>query len=95
MTDEDLDKLTGEIAGQIERLPEDASKAQSRAERKHRLVLQARREALGRIKAAREAHNFNHEAKASMDYALLTEYGEKNILLYNFMKARSGWWPRW
>ncbi len=95
MTDEELAKLTGEITGQIEQLPEDANKTQNRAERKHRLVLQARREALDRIKAAREKRDVRQEAKAGLDYALLTEYGEKNILLYNFMKSRSGWWQWW
>jgi RPA family protein len=95
MTDEDLAKLIGEITGQIEQLPEDMNKAQGRAEKKHRLVLQARREALGRIKAAREKHDNRQEVQASLDYALLTEYGERNPLLFNFMKARSGWWHWW
>jgi hypothetical protein len=95
MTDEELTKLTGEITGQIEQLPVDADKAQGRAERRHWLVLRARREALDRIKTAREKSDMRQEAKASLDYALLTEYGEKNILLYNLMKARSGWWPKW
>jgi RPA family protein len=95
MTDEELTRLTGEITGQISQLPEDGNKTQGRVERKHRLVLQARREALDRIKAARESHSLNQETRASLDYALLTEYGEKNILLFNFMKARSGWWHWW
>jgi hypothetical protein len=95
MTDEELTRLTGEITGQIEKLPEDPSKTQGWAEKKHRLVLQARREALGRVKAAREKSDIRQEAKACMDYALLTEYGEKNQLLFNFMKARSGWWQWW
>jgi len=95
MTDEELAKLTGEITEQISQLPEDASKPQGRAEKKHRLVLQARREALDRIKAAREKRDTRQEAQASLDYALLTEYGEKNPLLFNFMKARSGWWHWW
>jgi hypothetical protein len=30
--------------------------------------------------------------KANLDYALLTDYGEKNILLYNLMKARLSFW---
>ena len=95
MTDEELAKLTGEITGQISQLPDDANKAQGRAEKKHWVVLQARREALVMIKAAREKRDMRQEAQACMDYALLTEYGENNPLLYNFMKARSGWWPRW
>ncbi len=95
MTDEDLAKLTGEITGQISQLPDDANETQGRAEKKHRLVLQARREALGRIKTAREKRDMRQEAQASMDYALLTEYGERNPILFNFMKARSAWWHWW
>ena len=65
----------------------------SRAERKRRVVLRARKEALDKIKKAREDGSINQEARASLDYGLLTKYGERNIFLYNFMRARISWWP--
>jgi hypothetical protein len=92
MTDEEIDELMQEISEQIEQLPDDAEKPLSKADRKHKVVLQGRSEALGRIKAAREKGNLSQEVKASMDYALLTEHGEKNFFLLNFLRARMGWW---
>ena len=91
MTEEELDNLTQEISREIERLPDDPEKPLGRKEKKHRLVLRARRQALDKIKEAKEKGDFNREIGANMDYALLTEYGEKNVFLYNFMKARLSW----
>jgi len=92
MTDEELDKLTQELSGQIEQLPDDPEKPMNRAERKHKLVLRARHQALEQVRAAKEKGNINQEVKACLDYGLITEYGERNIFLYNLMKARLCWW---
>ena len=94
MTDEDLAKLMQEISEEIERLPERKDKPLNRKDRKHKLVLRARNQALEQVKEAKKKGNFNRETKALLDYALLTEYGEKNILWYNLMKARLGFWSR-
>jgi hypothetical protein len=91
MTEEELDEIAREISREIEQLPDDPEKPLTRKEKKHRLVLRARRQALDRIKEAKEKGDFNREIRANMDYALLTEYGEKNVFLYNFMKARLTW----
>jgi hypothetical protein len=95
VTGDELEKLMQDIAGQIERLPDDPEKPLSGAERKHRAVLKARHEALSRMKAAREKGDLNQETRASLDYTLLTEYGERHPLLFNFMKARLGWRSMW
>jgi hypothetical protein len=92
VTDEELYRLLQEISGQIEQLADDPERPLSRKEKKHRLVLQARRRALERIKEAKEKDNIHQELKANMDYSLLTEYGEKNIFIYNLMKSRLGFW---
>ncbi len=92
MTDEELENLTQELSGQIEQLSDDPEKPLVRKERKHKLVLQARRQALDRVKEARGKGDLNQEIKANIDYTLLTDYGEKNIFLYNFMKSRLYWW---
>ncbi len=94
MTDAELDKLINDIAAEIAGLLADTAKPLTGRERKHRAVLLGRKKALEEMKSARESGNINLEAKAGVDYALLTEYGEGNFLLYNFMKARLGW-PRW
>lgn len=92
MTDEELDRLIREISGDIEQLAEDPENPLSRKERRHKLVLRARRQALEKIKEAKEKGNTNQEVKANLEYTLLTEYAEKNILLYNLMKARLFMW---
>jgi hypothetical protein len=92
VTEEELDSLTQEINGQIEQFPDDSEKSLSRKERKRKLVLSARCQALERVREAKEKGDIHQEVKANLDYALLTEYGEKNILLYNLMKARLGFW---
>jgi hypothetical protein len=94
MTDEDVAKLMQEISEEIERLPESKDKPLNRKDRKRKLVLQARYQALERVKEARKKENFNNETRAALDYTLLTEYAEKNILWYNLMKARLWYWPR-
>ena len=91
MTEEELDKIAQGISREIEQLPDDPEKPLSRKERKHRLVLRARGEALDKIREAKGKGDFNREIRANMDYALLTEYGEKNVFLYNLMKARLSW----
>jgi hypothetical protein len=95
MTDEELETLQTELSQQIERLSRIPDKQMSRTERKHQAVLRARKEALDRVKGARGEENTHREAKANLDYAILTEYGERNIFLYNFMKARMSWWMGW
>lgn len=94
MTDEDVAELMQEISEEIERLPESKDKPLNRKDRKHKLVLRARNQALERVKEAKTKGDFNRETKALLDYTLLTEYGEKNILWYNLMKARLSYWPR-
>ena len=93
MTDEELETLRCELSQQIERLSSIPEEQMSRTERKRRVVLRARKEALDKIKKAREDGNLHREARASLDYSLLTKYGERNIFLYNFMRARMSWWP--
>jgi hypothetical protein len=92
MTDEELAGLMQEISEEIEGLPESDEEPLTRRERRHKLVLRARKQALEKVKEAREKGSINGEAKAVLDYALLTDYGEKNIFLYNFMRARVNWW---
>jgi len=94
MTDEELENLTKELSGQIEQLPDDPRKPLNRAERKRKLVLQARRQALDRIREAREKGNISQETKVCMEYALITEYGERNALLFYLMKVRLANWLR-
>jgi hypothetical protein len=95
VTAEELDKLMKDISGELEKLADDPENPLSRSERKHRSVLQARHAALERIKAAKEEGNFGKETQASLDYGLLTEYGERHPLLFNFVRSQVRSWLQW
>jgi tRNA U34 5-carboxymethylaminomethyl modifying GTPase MnmE/TrmE len=95
MTAEELEKLIDEISGELEKLTDDPEKPLAYKERRHRSVLRARKAALERAKAAMEEGNVNKETQASLDYGLLTEYGEKHPLLFNLVKSQIGFWLRW
>ena len=87
MTDEELEKLKAELAEQIERLSGEGV-VLSKEERKTKLLLKAKENALDRIKEAREKGSIRQETRACVDYALLNEYGHRNWLVYNFARSR-------
>jgi hypothetical protein len=94
VTGEDVEKLLGEISAELEQLGDDRDKL-NRKERKHRVVLQARKGALERLKAAIADGDTGRETRASLDYGILTEYGERHPLLFNFVKSQMGWRLWW
>jgi len=87
MTDEELEKMKVELAGQIERLSGEGV-VLSKEERKTRILLRAKEKALDRIKEAREKGSIRQETRALVDYALLNEYGHRNWLVYNLARSR-------
>ena len=92
MTDEELAVLIKEVEEQISRLPDGDDKSLSKEERKQKALLQAKSRALHRIKETKESGNLHQEARACMDYALLEQYGHKNLFLLNFMRSQFRWW---
>jgi hypothetical protein len=92
MNDEELNALIQEISGKIEALPDDAENPLTKQEKRRRLVLQLQREALQKMKAAKEKGNLSQEVRASMDYALLEKYGEKHPMLMGFLKSQMWLW---
>ncbi len=95
MNVKELDKLIETISGELEKLAENPEESLSRAEKKHRSVLRARKAALEETKAAMEEGNLNKEIQASLDYGVLTEYGERHPLLFNFVRSQMKSWLRW
>ena len=87
MTDEELARLVAELTQQIEQLSGEG-KVLSKEERKKKLLMKAKVSALDRIKEAREKGTPRQEVRASMDYAVLNEYGHRNWLIYNLVKSR-------
>ena len=93
MTDEELEALVKETSEQIDRLsaPE---KPLTKEEKKRKTLLQMQKMALGRIKEAKEKGSLQQEIRASMDYSLLTKYGDKHPFLMGFIKSQM-WWYGW
>ena len=94
MTDEELDKITQEIAAEIEQFSGDFESPLGKAEKKHLRILGARLRALERIRAVKEKGSVDQEAKACMEYAMITEYAEKNPILLALLRVRLATWPR-
>ncbi|HJX11950.1 MAG TPA: hypothetical protein VJ377_00310, partial [Dehalococcoidales bacterium] len=91
MNNEELARLMTEISEGLTQLPDDPKKPLNKEQRKQKYLLQAKGQALQRIKDAREKGSQNQEIRASMDYSLLVEYGDKHPLLMNFMKSQMTW----
>jgi len=86
MTDEDLELEMQKLSENIDEL----SKADSltKQEKRRQNLLESKKEALERIKQAKEKKNQSQEIKYTMDYALLEEYGEKHPLLLHFARIK-------
>jgi hypothetical protein len=95
MSDAELQKLIDDISGQLGQLADDPEKPLDKAERRRRAVLRASLHALERAKAAAAAGDEHKEARARLDYSLLTEYGEKHPLLFYYVRAQLGWGLWW
>ena len=90
MTEEDLARLVQGISEQIDAFP-DPEKL-TKEEKTQKMVLQLRLEALKKIQSAQEKGSWYQEMRASIDYTLLTKYGEKHPFLMNFIKSQIGWY---
>ena len=91
MTDEELETLIQETSEQIAKLS-DPEKPLNKEEKKRKLILRLQNDALERIKKAKEKGNQHEEIRAGMDYALFTNYGDKNPLLINYIKSQTRWY---
>ena len=72
MTNEELEALIQETTEKLERLSADTEKPLTKKERNQKVLLRLQSEALKKIKAAKEKGSVQQEARAGMDYALLT-----------------------
>ena len=91
MKDEELEKAILELSQTIESLPE-SKVPLSRQEQRRRELLMARKEILGRIKAAKQKSQENEALYGSMVYGLLTSYGEKHPLLMYLANLKLNRW---
>jgi Holliday junction resolvasome RuvABC ATP-dependent DNA helicase subunit len=92
MTDEELDKLVQETTVELGKISEIQEKSLDKAQRTRKAVLRLQDDILKRIKDAKKKGNLQQEAKATMDYSLLAEYGEKHPLIWWFLKTQLRWW---
>ena len=87
MTDEELQKAMKEVSGGLEKLT-DTEGPLTKKEKRRKNVLLIRQDILGRIKEAKEKGRGDQELKSTMDYSLLTEWGEKRPFLAHLMRLR-------
>ncbi len=92
MTPEELEDLIKEVSEQIDKLPDDPEKPLTKDEKNRKLVLQLQRDTLKRIQAAKENRSLHQEIRAGIDYALLTQYGEKHPFLMYLIRSQIRWW---
>ena len=94
MTDQELEKTIKEISKSLDKLF-NSEKPLTKDEKRHRRMLQAKKQLLRSIKEAREKGDRNTEAKINIEYALLTWIGEKHPVLLMFLmpmvRSRYGW----
>ena len=64
----------------------DPDKPLDKEKRRREQVLLSRKDALERIKEAKEKGRRNQEIKSTIDYSLLTEWGEKRPFLAHIMR---------
>jgi len=87
MTNEELQQELQDLSEGLDKLP-DSDKPLSKEDRNRQHFLSLKKEALLRIKQAKEKKDLNQEIKCNMDYALLTEFGEKHPLLLHLARIR-------
>ncbi len=84
MTDQELEETIGEITESLDK-SFDSEKPPTKEEKRHRRMLQARKQLLRSIKGAREKGDRNAEVRTNMEYSLLTWIGEKHPVLLLFL----------
>ena len=94
MTDEELEKLNQDISVELKRLKDNPESPSDKDDDKRRRVLEARRRALDKIKVARESGNIDRETKACMEYAIVTEYAERNSFWLILARMKLASWFR-
>ena len=94
MTDKDLEDTIKEITESLDK-SFDSEEPLTKEEKRHRRMLQARKQLLRSIKGAREKGDRNTEVRINMEYTLLTWIGEKHPVLLMFLmplvRSRFGW----
>ena len=90
MTDEELLKEIQTVSEGIESLPK-SDKELTKEDRRRKYVLLSKKEALDKIRAAREKNDKSQELYQSMVYGLLTSWGEKHPYLAGLARANIRW----
>jgi hypothetical protein len=87
MTDEELQLAMKEVSENLEKLSHSAEPL-TREEGRRKQVLLFRKDALEKIKEAKEKGKRSQELRSSMDYSILTDWGEKHPFLAHIMRLR-------
>jgi hypothetical protein len=80
MTDEELQQESQEIANSLARLP-DTNESLTKEEQRSKRLLLSRKYALEKIKEAKAKDRRDLEIRSTVDYSILTDWGEKHPFL--------------
>ncbi len=89
-TDEQLQQELQDINEGLKELP-DPDKSLSKEERKRKYLLLMKKDVLEKIKQAKEKNDKSQEFDSSIDYAVLTSFGEKHPILMHLAKMKFKW----
>ena len=94
MTDQELEETIKEISESLEKLF-NSEEPLTKDEKRHRRMLQAKKQLLRNIKKARAKNDRDAEVRINIEYTLLTWIGEKHPVLLMFLmplvRSRYGW----
>ena len=89
MTDEEMADLIKDIEEELDGL--ESSEKPTKAEKRRKWMLELQREALAKMKVAKEKGNLQQEINAGIDYALFKEHGKKHPLILSLIRSQFRW----
>ena len=87
LTDDELQQELQNISESIDKLS-DSDDSHTKQEKRRKHILLLKKEALLRIKQAKEKGDTNQELKSNMDYGLVTAFGERHPLLLHLARIK-------
>ena len=89
MTNEEIQDTIQDLSRELEELS-DSEKELTKQEKRHKTIVELRKETLEKLMEAREKGKSQQEFSLTMTYGLLSSVGEKYPFLVPFLKAKGG-----
>jgi hypothetical protein len=89
MTDEQILQEIQSLSQSLDKLA-NATEPLTREEKRRHQILLLQKQALEKIQKARQQNNASREVTGTIEYGLLTSFGEKHPILMNFVRSKMG-----